>query len=198
MFFDAWVNAAADAVLDAVLADIRSGIVPCPHEQPDVVESALCARAEEVARKSPCLATWARRQGAFDIFTYAECGPGGRGGSWQTPITPFIGLAVRTDDPQPARGNGTAMSSAALCVLRPGGCHDASDLGFEASVRWDQYALRVLRDEVLRTVAHRSTAQTELLLTWDLVGGPHAMPCRVQTPVLEAQAGTGGARRRRR
>lgn len=193
----AWVDAAADAVLNAMLTDIRAGVIPSPQQRPHDVESALAARAEEAAALHPDLTSWSCGRGMPDILAFAACGLGARYGTWRTSPTPFVRLTVRSADTEPTMGQGDA-GAVGLCVLRPGDRHGAADIGFEVVIDWEAFARRVLRDDILHEVARRAEGQKELLLTIEFTGGPRTMPCRVRTAVPQAESLPGSDRRRRR
>lgn len=174
-----------------------AGIIPGPQQRPYDVESALAARAEEAAALYPDLTFWRCRHGIPDILAFADSGLGAQHGAWQTPPTPFVRFAVRSAAVEQAMGQDGA-GAAGLCVLRPGDRHGAAELGFEVVIEWEAFARRVLRDDILRTVALRAKGQNELLLTVEFTGGPQAMPCRVRTAVPHVESLPKCDRRRRR
>lgn len=180
--YKSWVEAAADVVLDAMLTDVQSGHLPKPSENPAEIERALAARAEEAVRQSPYVHTFHWLHGAFQILRHAECGPAGRfGARWRTPIEPFVrvGLEPRRSEGDAAPSVDAGATPAGLCVLRPGERHPAPLLGLGVQVQWEEYALRVLRDDVLSSLASDGRAERGLLLVRRQTGGPEMLPCRV-------------------
>lgn len=200
---DAWARAAGSSVVNAVLADVKSGALPSPLDDPGCVEQALVSRAMEAACASSYVRHW-NTERQFDVFRYSTvCALGPRRSWWVTPLAPYIALRAPLITPsENAPGNGVAgemeadgsgqAAPTSAVVIRSGSPVRCSALGFDAWLSWSDYVIAVLRDEVLVVVADDSQAK-QLLRVHDArdhrtapyplrVGAPPAPAVSAPTP----------------
>lgn len=206
--FRSTVASAARAVIEAVLADVESGCLPQPADDPLAIEAALTARTQEVLLDGAFWRYFTSR-GAFAVLRYAECGPVAFGGaSWKTPLAASVELEplrapLRESPATSARHEVQAQDvhaagEGSLLVLRPGAPAPSEALGLAPYVRWDHYAFRVVRDEILVCVREDLRAQRELRVRRTPSGAGFKLPCYVGESPAPAPTPAEPPKRRRK
>lgn len=142
----AYLNAVAESVAEAVRADVASGILAPPLEDPTAVEDALAAHANAAAHNSYLL-EYGGRDLAILALVLAEYGA-------PVDYAGAISLGIRSHQ-------GRTEGAAALLIHTHANqtCHR---LGLTAKVSWFELGLIAVRDEILRRVARLSDGTPNL------------------------------------